>query len=285
VDVTTGGLDAFATIYCAAVVPAGVIPPKAEGTGQFPADLESVAMECQERYARQIEFAGYTWAVKESPLPVGPGDNRFSSETDDVFVDEDGLHLTVKYEDGYWRSSEVILMDHLSYGTYAFQTDSRLDVLDPNVTFGAFLWDAYGDEESAAGAQREIDFEDSRWGSISDPTNAQMVIQPYDVDGNLRRYTIPNLAVDSSLTRFFTWQPTRVDFVALRGRHTPSDFAPEDVIDQFVYWENPARQHFVPDQGRESFRFNLWINSDGHPKYGEAVDVVITDFSFTPLPS
>jgi len=112
-----------------------------------------------------------------------------------------------------------------------------------------------------------------------------MVIQPYDVDGNLRRYTIPNLAVDSSLTRFFTWQPTRVDFVALRGRHTPSDFAPEDVIDQFVYWENPARQHFVPDQGRESFRFNLWINSDGHPKYGEAVDVVITDFSFTPLPS
>jgi hypothetical protein len=284
-NVTTGGIDYLATAFCAALVPAGVTPPQAAGAGRVPADLESVAVTFQERYGRQIEFAGYTWAVKESPVPVGPGGNRFSAQPDDVFVDQDGLHLTVKYEDGSWRSSEVILVDHLGYGTYTFQTQSRLDNLDPNVTFGAFTWDLFGDDESGADPHREIDFEDSRWGNPGDPTNAQMVIQPHYVAGNLQRYTIPPPDGDPALTRFWTWRPCRLEFVALKGRHTSADFTSEDILAQFVYYENPNLGHFVPDEGRESFRFNLWINSEGQPENGQSVEVVISSFNFTPSAS
>lgn len=77
-DVATGGIDNRATIYCTALVPVGAAPLVALGAARIPADLVSVAMACRERYGRTVEFAGHTWAVKESPVPVGPGNNWFS---------------------------------------------------------------------------------------------------------------------------------------------------------------------------------------------------------------
>ena len=75
------------------------------------------------------------------------------------------------------------------------QTESELDDLDVNLTFGAFTWDPYGDEESVPGdAHREIDFEDGRWGDAGDPTNAQFVVQPWNAPDNLHRYTLPDLS-------------------------------------------------------------------------------------------
>jgi hypothetical protein len=202
------------------------------------------------------------------------------------------LHLTVKFHDGFWWATEVILLDGpRGFGTYVFQTASRLDVLDANVTFGAFIWDPYGDEETVPGSlHREIDFEDSRWGASADPTNAQAVVQPFGVPGNLHRYTIPNLGVDPALTRFFTWRPNRIDFVALSGHLSPFSYPSGSVIDQFSYIEDAATNHFVPTPGRESFRFNLWPNNvelggapPPRPVDGQPVEVVITDFRFMPL--
>ncbi len=207
VDVATGGIDNRATIYCAALVAAGVDPPTALGAGRVPANLDYLAIDCRERYGRTIEFAGHTWAVKEAPRPVGPGPveaggNHFSYSPSDVWTDGEGLHLTINQHDGYWWATEVILLERLGYGTYTFQTQSRTDTLDVNATFGAFTWDSYGDDEaSGRSTHREIDFEDSRWGNATDPTNAQMVVQPWDEPGNLRRYTIPDLSGDMALTR------------------------------------------------------------------------------------
>lgn len=290
-DVATGGIDNRATIYCAALISDDVRPPSAAGDPRIPSDLDSLAIDCQERYNRLLDFAGLKWAVKEAPVAVGPGQNLFSDQPGDVFVDDAGeLHLTVNFHDGFWWATEVILLEGpRGFGTYLFQTASRLDMLDVNITFGAFIWDSYGDEETVPGSpNREFGFEDSRWGDSSDPTNAQAVVQPFDVSGNLYRYTIPDLGAAPALTRFFRWRPQRINFVALSGYYSPSSYPRESVIDQFRYTEDAAVNRFVPTRGRESFRFNLWPNNvelggdpPPRPADEQSVEVVITDFKFS----
>ena len=284
-NVVSGGLDDRATIFCAALVAADYIPPQANGSRRMPANLNSIAIDCQERYGRTLSFAGRTWAVKDAPLPVGPGGNRFSSQPSDVWVDSAGLHLTIRHRDGQWWSSEVILLDRLGHGSYVFKTNSRTDTLDPNATFGMFTWDPYGDDESSGNSHhREIDFEDSRWGVASDP-NTQNVVQPWDVPGNRHRYSLPDLSVNPALTRIFTWKPRSIVFTALTG-HQSENYPPGSLIDRWAYFHNPASGHYVPAPGRETVRLNLWLNnSPPVPATNEPIEVVITDFSFTPAPS
>jgi hypothetical protein len=295
VNVGTGGpasLDSRAVIFCVALLPDSVTPDLALSDGRIPASLTPLAIDCHERYGRTFMFAGFLWAVKEAPLPIGPGNNVFSDRVEDVFVDGEGLHLRVSFHDGQWWSLEVILLSHLGYGTYAVQTDSEVDDLDVNLTFGMFTWDSYGDDKVVPGhANREIDFEDSRWTITGDPSNAQMVVQPYTLPGNLRRYTIPDLSTDPALTRFFTWLPSAIRFVALRGHHSPTHFPPTDVIDEYLYVHDPPTKH-VPSTGREHFRLNLWLNNvvggeggQPQPANGLPVEVVITNVTYVPEPT
>lgn len=125
-DVATGGIDNRATIYCAALISADSQPPPASFSPRIPRDLNPLAIDIQERYGRVLDFAGLKWAVKETPLPVGPGKNRFSDQPGDVFVDSAGrLHLTVNFHDGFWWATEVILLGgRQGFGTYSFQTAS-----------------------------------------------------------------------------------------------------------------------------------------------------------------
>jgi len=283
-DVTTGLLDTRATLFYAAVIPAITTPPQASGAASLPVVSGSVASTSLERYGSTIEFAGRTWAVKESPMAVGPGSNLFSSSSQNVWVDSQGLHLKITNQGGQWYSAEVVCLDRLGFGTYSFQTQGRIDTLDPNVTFGFYTWDPYGGETNGAAANREIDFEDGRWGNPSDPTNAQMVIQPWNTAGNLHRYTIPTLTDTSTVTRAFTWGPGRVDFKAVL------DSSPQTPIAEWAYGQDSASGHYVPDAGNAQIRLNLWLNNAAagddpppEPANGQPVEVVISDFSFAPL--
>ncbi|MAT68355.1 MAG: hypothetical protein CMJ58_02410 [Planctomycetaceae bacterium] len=230
-----------------------------------------------------LQFAGRTWAVKQSATPVGPGPNRFSSRPEDVWSDESGLHLTVQKTGPDWYSTEVILTESLGYGTYTLQTESRQDILDANAVFGAFTWDPFGGGTIPGNPNREIDFEDSRWGNPADSANSQVVVQPYYVPGNRQRLTLPDLSADRRLTRFFTWSPGKVEFTTLRGHHSPTDYPAEDVIHQYVY-ANDGSDHVVPVPGRENFRFNLWLYDSLAPAGDAPVEVLVTDFQYAPLP-
>lgn len=283
----TAGLDDSATIYFVALIPSNITPASALGAASVPASVFSIALatDIVERYGRTLEFAGRTWAVKEARAPVGPGSNRFSFTNQDVFVDVFGkLHLTVNFHDGVWWSTEVILLEDLGFGTYAYSTASRLDTLDANVAFGGFTWDPHGDETDIPGWPfREIDTESARWGDAGDPTNAQFVVQPFTVPGNLVRFTIPDLSAAPELTQFFTWRACEVRFVTLQGIHSPFNFPPQDIIHEFVYADDPSLNHIVPSAGRARFRFNLWI-IEGQivPMEGMSVEVVVSDFDFFP---
>ncbi len=232
--------------------------------------------------AVSLNFAGRTWNIKQSTTAVGPGPNRFSANPNDVWVDAAGLHLTIHKYSNVWYSTEVILNESLGYGTYVFQTSSRQDILNPNATFGAFTWDTFGGDTIPDNPNREIDFEDGRWSNPADPTNSQVVVQPYYRSANLRRITLPDLSEDADLTRFFTWSPGKVEFYTLRGQHTPTSFPPEAVIHHYEYIDNGVNR-LVPTPGRENFRFNLWLFRGTPPAGDQPVEVVINDFAYLPL--
>jgi hypothetical protein len=276
--VATGGNDPLATIYDAALLPAGTTPTQALGSGPVPINPTALATTAYERYPASLSFAGRSWAAKGTYGAAGPGANYFSASNSDVWVDGAGMHLSVHNHDGHWWSTEVILPEHLGYGTYAFKTQYAANSLDPNLTFGAFTWDPYGsDSRIPAWPYREIDFEDSRWGNAGDPTNTQMVVQPYTTNPP-HRYTIP--AGNITLTRFFKWQPGSIQFVTLLGDRSPSNYSPQDMLQDWTYTENVSAGKLVPTPATEMFHFNLWLNNGTAPSNGQPAEVLITDFSF-----
>jgi hypothetical protein len=291
-NVDTGGMDTRATIYSAWLVPEGyrVPAPLPPQNYRVPAELNKFAHDVKERYGRTVEFAGRTWSVRDSPLPSGPEANRFSSRESDVWVDSAGLHLTLKRRDGSWWGSEVTLLGpHLGYGTYFYQTNSRTDILDVNVVFGGgFTWDDYGDEESPDGSHhREIDIgEDSRWGQPGIP-NTQNVKHPYKFGpANEHRFHLPDLSRDARLTRVLVWRPDSLRFVTVRGHYSTFDYPRTAVANEYTYTHDPASKRYVPVPGRERIHFNLWLNNLAKPPGptdGLPVEVVITNFFFTPL--
>jgi len=81
---------------------------------------------------RTIEFAGMQWQVR-SAEPQVEGDNWYSDAADSVWVDADGLHLTLRRVDGTWYATEVTSMQRTLMGPHQFYIFGRPDLLDANV--------------------------------------------------------------------------------------------------------------------------------------------------------
>jgi hypothetical protein len=189
-DITTGGADAYATKIAAFLVPQGFVPPLAYGTPTLPAELNTSAvakMTTERSSPNAFQWCGYDWDVKTSGgFLFGPGPNLFSDSAQNVWVDASGrLHLRVTHRNGQWQCAEVFSRRAFGYGTYRFFVESVVDALDPSVVLGLFTYD---DDPTGTGGHREIDVEMSRWGIAADPTNAQFVIQPYNIGGAMRKF-------------------------------------------------------------------------------------------------
>ncbi|GAQ90719.1 membrane-bound serine protease (ClpP class) [Klebsormidium nitens] len=146
-----------------------------------------------------VRFAGHDWFVKDSTsVPLQPGP-CFWSPTN-VRSDATGLHLSVdKVSSGAWMSSEVMIDTSFGYGRYEIEVDNPLASHDANIIFAAFIWD----ETNGAQYNGEIDIiEASRFGDPYNPFNAQQVIAPWNLEGRINRFAIPDgtpnaiLAVD-----------------------------------------------------------------------------------------
>ena len=144
---------ALATTTTAAVAPcAGKEPTqvaadataKQTGTADFkrcPKDTNA--------YTRFSDFSGYRWSTKVQDRPAGPGPNYFSDREEDLWVDEEGLHLTISQRDGKWYCTEVILQESFGYGTYIFQTNAQF-VVQPFTASGNLVrYRVEPDEKSA----------------------------------------------------------------------------------------------------------------------------------------
>lgn len=217
------------------------------------------------RWHRTLEFSGYTWAVKASAGPVGPGPNYFSDSAESVWVDAQGrLHLRIAYREGHWRAAEVSLRQTLGYGTYTFTLGS-VDGLDPNAVLGLFTW-----SDAAEDHHRELDIEVSRWG-VPANDNGQCVVQPYELPGHIARFPVlPGLAETRHSIR---WTPEEV---TCRSDGLGTDGTPGAVIHShsFTGW--------LPHSRDEHARINLWLIGGAEPTDGRDVEAVISGFRFEP---
>lgn len=277
------------SLFVAVLIPTGCALPVVSGVPQFPASACFLAVGQRERFIRLISFAGEIWGVKDAQSPVGPGSCYFSSSASDVWVDSLGrLHLTIRFSNGKWRSTEVVLLgSQRGYGTYSFTTKTDFRAQDVLATFGAFTYDVFGDDfANGLHPYREIDSEDSAWGQLMAATTSQFVVQHYSVPGNLLAYALPNLSVDPTVTRMIRWEPGSVRFVAALGTHSPCELPIPGAIVDSTYVHAPAQNHLVPAPSRERFRLNLWINHPWGqlPRGAQPVEVIVSDFQFTCRP-
>ncbi|MCA1682384.1 MAG: hypothetical protein LC685_00005, partial [Actinobacteria bacterium] len=202
-----------------------------------------------------IAFSGYNWTVKDPGTTWGPGPNYWSAGN--VKVDTAGrLHLTVTRRQGHWYCAEVTLDHGLGYGTYRFSVASAIGALDPNVILGLFTW-----SDDPAQSHRELDVEMARWGSATDPTNAQYVVQPAGPAGHLTRFTQPSSATSS--VHSFTWLPGSVQFASTAGNGSPIAGTSYSGAD-------------VPTPGSERVHINLWLYAGLAPTDGAAVGVTLS---------
>jgi len=220
--------------------------------------------------SREISFADLTWVVKSSGSGrLDPGNNYFSDDGDNVWVDGNGLNLALRYVDGKWLCSEVLLEQSLGYGTYCFSTHGRVDLLDPNLVFGLFTWS----DIAKLIKHKEFDFEFSRWGNPLDPTNAQFAINPFWL-GMVERYYLELTDAAADVTLYLVWQPDYVEFRSYYGRYTLTNLPPADkLIFAWVY-----DQEAIPAPGNEAVHLNLWLNDNAGPQDSSETFVTISDF-------
>lgn len=265
-DITTGGVDQQATKIAAFLVPSDFSPPLLRGEQVLPAELYANALAYvtvdREPVFRTIEFSGYTWRVKESSSPAGPGPNYFSDREEDVWVDAEGrLHLKIVQRDGRWYCTEVITTVPLGYGKYVFTVAGPANKLK-NVVLGLFTWD----EAAPLFNYREIDIElFSTWGEEAGQ-NSQFVVQPWTHDGN--RYRFDATFSGEYSTHSFEWSPTSIQFSS------------SDAGAEIQSWSYAGPD--IPPAGDGNARINLWLLNGTPPSDGQEVEVIIKSFEFAP---
>ncbi|PXF58268.1 MAG: hypothetical protein C4B59_13600 [Candidatus Methanogaster sp.] len=275
-DITTGGYDRYATAVAAYLLPAGVEPPICGPCYELPVILGAVACVQQELLEpRTISFAGYDWTVKRRDFCDGPGPNYFSDKEEDIWVDNEGLHMTISEHDGRWYCTEAILNTSLGYGTYTFQTHGQVDIIDPLMVLGLFTWDGVAEEQN----HREMDIEFARWGDADEYTNAQYVVQPCSqcpgCDDLCTRFRVNLTDKDSNLTHYLVWSPGTVEFSTYYGSYTGSVPQASALVHK---WAHASK--YVPEPGNENIRFNFWLHEGNAPASSQGDEVVITNFTW-----
>ncbi|MCX6926467.1 MAG: glycoside hydrolase family 16 protein [Verrucomicrobia bacterium] len=276
-DITTGGVDEFATKITALLVSTNYSEPCVMGLSALPSNVlaQAVASATVERLdpkVRRISFSGYDWWIKTSSGLVGPGPNYFSDSTDNVWLDAQGrLHLRITNRSNQWQCAEIVTQRTFGYGSYRFELDSPVNNLNPNAVLGLFTW-----SDDPAYAHREIDIECSRWGNTNDVNNAQYVVQPWDLAGHLTRYAVPAGLTNS--THLFTWETNRVSYRSQRGSYSPVPAA-TNIISTWTFNDSAA----TPQTGDENIRINLWLFNGIAPTDNQEVEFIIKSFEFVPL--
>jgi hypothetical protein len=216
----------------------------------------------------RIEFAGRQWTVRSSgDTPVPPGPNIFSDSGENVWVDDEGLHLRITHRDGKWQCAELIGDGTYGYGMYRFYLVGRPDRFNENIVVGLYTWD-----NAPPYDHREIDIELSRWGNVSNAC-AQFVVQPYYLTNNMDRYEL-TLTGDYS-THSFDWYHDRVDFQTVWGH-----YADPPAAQIYRQWTCSTPSVFPP--GNEALHLNFWLFSGLPPTDGQEEEIVIRNVEFIP---
>jgi hypothetical protein len=184
------------------------------------------------------------------------------------------LHLKITHTGTQWTTAEVYLANSLGFGTYQWKIQGRPDQFDNNVVLGLFN---YPTPSIGPDGTNEIDIEFATWGG-QQSQHGNWTVWPAVVQAGINDTTYPydaTLSGDTSTHRF-AWIPHQVEFQSLNGytdtnvgEYQSWTFAPLDYAQRIP--QQPLPVHM-----------NLWLFQGQPPLNGLDVDVVITEFKFTP---
>lgn len=213
---------------------------------------------------KTVTFSGFDWKVKNSvDGKKGPGNNNWTDDPADVFVDESGLHLkVVKHSDDQWYSSEVYLSKSLGYGKYTFDINANVNQFDHNLVLAPFL---YQDDT------HEIDIEHSYWADQTDGKNLYYTVQPHGKAGN-QQSTAYDLSGD--FQDIIDWQPDKITFSTKQNGSEISSFT-------YTSSTDGSSDNFTP--GNERLDINFWLYTSSTPLTDSVTsyEALIKNFTFT----
>jgi hypothetical protein len=218
--------------------------------------------------AKDIEFGGYTWAVRSGR--GGPGPNAW--DENNAWLDTStNLHLKISQRDGKWACAELTMRRRLGFGRYRFQATGWLDRLDDNVVLGLFN---YPTRDVGLDGTHEIDIEFARWGHAKNPMGNYTV---WPVVKSLKQVSksFPFTLTGDQTTPWFIWSREGVKFRSLQSHRNDG----RDEIDSWVY--SPSEAPRYVSQQPMPVHINLWLFKGLAPKNGQEVEVIIHDFKFT----
>lgn len=233
----------------------------------------SIAFSQPRPPVEKISFSHFTWTVRRTEEPQGPGSNYFGGRDLSVFSNPDGsVTLKLGYKEGIWYAAELTMDKRLGYGTYVFQIDTPLAQLDSNLVLGLFTYSRQNKFNHA-----EIDLEFSAWGIKKAPVLGQFVVQPYTIDGNYKTFPLPREEGPTSYA--FTWLPDRIEFAAWLGHGPLPSTASPSLIAQWSY----TNTQYIPKSGQEYLHMNLYLAEGcSSPSGNGRTSVMIRNFEFMP---
>lgn len=212
---------------------------------------------------KTFQWKGLHWNVDN--YQGGPGPNNFSPSN--VSIQPDGIHLKVTHVNGKWYCASIQSVEKQLYGTYRCVVKGRPDLMDPEIVLAMYN---YGNVDGT----NETDIELSRWNDPKDASPLNYTVYP-PMTGPNEHQAYPMVLNSNYSTHRFTWKNDRIDFLSQQGARPTSDIS--SVIRSATISISP---NIVMN-----IRFNMWLY-DGALKgtlNGKGAEMVITDFSYTPL--
>lgn len=210
-----------------------------------------------------LRFSGYDWQVRTISADIGGVNSLF--DADNAWTDKSGaLHLRMKKKNGRWTCAHVTLARSLGYGTYILTVRDTTH-LEPAAVLSMTTFDDWGTEQH----YREMDTEMSRWGDAHNKSNAQYVVQPFFVPGNVATFSVPA----GTLTNSLHWESGRASFKTVRGDGThPGTPA--------VYEHSFTAG--IPAPGQEHLQLMFYVVASEKSPLKKDNEVVIEKFEYLP---
>jgi hypothetical protein len=212
---------------------------------------------------KPLKFSGYDWDVRTIASDRGGMNNPYDPEN--VWSDANGaLHLQIRKKADRWSCAEMILNRSLGYGTYSV-TVGDTSHLEPAAVFSMITFEDWGGDQY----YREMGVETSRWGDATNKNNAQYVIQPFYIPGNVSAFDAPS----GSLTHVLRWESGRASFKTFRGA---SSRASAPVVSEHEFSSG------VPSPGQAKLHLILYVVPSDKNPLQQASEVVIEKFEYFP---
>ena len=197
----------------------------------------------------KINFSGFNWILKEgSKLP--PGSNNFSAQN--IFIDEQGLHLKITNSGSHWICSEIYTEDFAKWGEYTFFISTNVEKLDKNIVAGLFI---YQDD------QHELDVEFHNG-------IASYTIQPNDT----KKFKL-NLQGDYSTHKIY-FDKNISDFKSIHGHHE------NHIQNQINKWQTLKGNRLEPRKSH--LHINFWLKNGQPPVNNKNAELIIKNIIFKP---